>query len=147
MNTIRNSKLLRLLGLALLAVCFNAGHASAQVFQGKFTLPFEARWGQAILPAGDYSFRLDSVDPACLVQVYRGNRVVAMLLAQANTQADSGRAQLTVVRGAVRTLSLPSIGVVLQYAPHHFKHLTAPEERELAQIVPVATTGKSKAAL
>jgi hypothetical protein len=147
MNKIRISTLLRFLGLVLLTVCFNAGHASAQMFQGKFTLPFAARWGQATLPAGDYSFRVDGADPGCLAQVYRGNRVVAMLLAQAYTQVNSGRAQLTIVRGSMRTLSLPSIGVVLQYAPYHFKHLTAPEEREIAQIVPVTSTAKPKTAL
>ena len=104
MNWIRISTLLRFLGLALLAVCFTAGHATAQRFEGKFALPFAARWGQATLTAGDYSFRVDSVNPGCLVQVYRGNKVVAMLLAQAQNQQDSGRAELTVVRGSVRTL-------------------------------------------
>jgi len=147
MTRIRISTLLRFLGLVLLAVCFNAGHAGAQVFQGKFTLPFEARWGRATLPAGDYSVTLDSANPMCTLKLQRGNRVVAMILAQAKDMNNSGRAELTVVRGTVRALNLPSIGMVLQYAPHHFNHLTAPEERAIAQVVPVTTTGKSKAAL
>ncbi|MGA2606079.1 MAG: hypothetical protein ABSH01_01325 [Terriglobia bacterium] len=142
MNWIRRSTLLRLLGLALLAACFNAGHASAQVFQGKFTLPFEARWGQATLPAGDYSFTLDSVSTTCALRLHRGNNNVALIPAQAQDENYSGHAELTVVGGTVRALSLPGIGVALEYAPQHHKYLTAPEERKIAQIVPVATTGK-----
>jgi len=142
MKWIRSSTLLRYLGLALLAACFNAGNSSAQAFQGKFTLPFEARWGQATLPAGDYSFTLDGVGPMCMLHLYRGRNGVGMILAQAYDKAHSGRAKLTVVRGTARSLSLPEIGVVFQYAPQHRKYLTAPEEREIAQIVPVATTGK-----
>jgi|SRR5271157_156150 len=147
MNSIRISTLLRFLGLVLLAVCFHTGHANAQVFQGEFKLPFEARWGQATLPPGDYSFTLNNVNAICTLQLYRGNRVVALILAQVLTAKDSARAELTFERGTVRSLSLPSIGVVLEYAPYHPKHLTAPEERAIAQIVPVATTGKSNAAL
>jgi len=142
MNSIRISTLLRFLGLALLAACLNPGHASAQAFQGKFTLPFEARWGPAALPAGDYSFTLDSVNANCTLRLYREKTGVAMILAQAQNKAHSGSAQLTVVRGTVRTLSLPEVGVVLEYAPTHPKHLTAPEEREIAQVVPVIVTGK-----
>jgi hypothetical protein len=141
MNWIRISTLLRLLGLALLAACFNAGHASAQVFQGKFTLPFEARWGQATLPAGDYSFTLDSVSTNCALRLRNGKNTVALILAQAQDKKHSGRAELSVVGGTVRALSLPEIGMVLEYAPQHHKYLTAPEERRIAQILPVATTG------
>jgi hypothetical protein len=142
MNWTRTSKLLRFLGLAVLAACLNPGRASAQVFQGKFTLPFAARWGQATLPAGDYSFTLDGASGVSMLRVYRGRSGVAMIMAQDQNQNYSGRAELTVVRGTVRTLNLPTIGVVLEYAPHHPKHLTAPEEREIAQVVPVAATGK-----
>jgi len=142
MNSIRISTLLSFLGLALLAACFNAGHASAQVFRGKFTLPSEARWGQATLPAGDYWFKLDSVGGPCTLQLYRDRKGVAMILAQAQNKNDSGQAELTLVRGTVRALNLPAMGMVLYYAPQHPKHLTAPEEREIAQIVPVAAPGK-----
>ena len=140
MNSIRISTLLRFLGLALVAACFNAGFASAQAFQGKFTLPFTARWGQAVLPAGEYWLKLDDVRGTNMLQVYRENRGVALILAQAQNKADSGPAQLTIVRGTVRTLSLPQMGLTLEYAPQHPKHLTAPEERVIAQIVPVAAS-------
>jgi hypothetical protein len=142
MNGIRLSSLIRFFGLALLAACFNAGLARAQVFQGKFSLPFEARWGQATLPAGDYSFKLDNTSGTCMLRVYRGRDGVGMIMAQASDKASSDRAQLTVVRGTVRALNLPQIGIVLNYAPHHPEHLTAPEEREVAVTVPVSPAGK-----
>jgi hypothetical protein len=112
------------------------------VFQGRFTLPFEARWGGASLPVGEYSFKLDSVSGTCTLRLYHGNSGVAMILAQAQNKSASGPAELTVVRGTVRALNLPEIGMVLQYAPQHPKHLAAPQEREIAQTVPVATAGK-----
>jgi len=142
MNAIRRFTLLRFLGLALLATCFNAGLASAQVYQGKFTLPFQARWGQATLPAGDYSFTLDSVRTSCTLRLYRGKNGVAMILAQAQDKNNTGRAELTVEQGTVRAFTIPEVGRVFQYAPHRSKHLTATEEREIAEMVPVITTGK-----
>ena len=138
MNSTRLSSMIRFLGLAVLAACFNAGLASAQVFQGKFTLPFEARWGKATLPAGDYSFALDSASGQGMLHLYRGKNGAGMFSAQAYNKAYSGRAELTVVGGTVRSLNLPDIGVVLHYAPQRAK--TA--GRELAQIVPVTPAGK-----
>lgn len=137
MNNIRVSTLLRFLGLVLLAVCFNAGHASAQMFQGKFTLPFEAHWGQATLPAGEYSFALDGGCPTCKLHILRDNRTVAIIMPWGQNDIYSGQANLTIVRGTVRTLSIPEIGLVFHYGPPQSKHLTAPEERELARTVPV----------
>jgi hypothetical protein len=40
----------------------------------------------------------------------------------------------------VREIRLPDIGVVLYYAPHTPKHGTATEEREVAQMIPIAAT-------
>jgi len=128
-------------GLALLAACFAAGHANAQVVEGKFTLPFQAELGQATLSAGDYTYRLDNSPLTYTLRVYQGTECVGMFLAESHDEAYSGRAELTVVKGRVRSLRLPSIGVIVQYTPHHPKHLTAPQERELAQLVPVTLAG------
>jgi hypothetical protein len=142
MNGIRISSLIRFSGLALLAACFVAGHANAQVFQGKFTLPFQARWGKATLAAGDYSFTVHSVGPTSMLHLYRGKNGAGMILAQSFDKSYSGHAELTVEQGTVRALNLPELGIILQYARQRPKHLTAPEERQLAQVVPVAPAGK-----
>ena len=69
MNRTRNLTSVKLVLLALLATVVSAGVLSAEDFAGKFTLPFEARWGMAVLPAGDYEFRLDTATSAPLVRV------------------------------------------------------------------------------
>jgi hypothetical protein len=140
MNGTRISSLIRFAGLALLAACFVAGHANAQDFSGKFTLPFEARWGQATLPAGDYSLTVNSLNTICTV--YRGQNAVAMIPAQSTDKTYSGHAALSVEQGTVRSLRLPDLGIILQYSPQQPKHRTAPQERETAQLVPVAAVGK-----
>jgi hypothetical protein len=142
MNGIRVSSLMRLLGLALLSACFVAGYANAQVVRGQFTLPFEARWGQATLPPGDYTFKLETASMTRRLYLFRGIKAVGMIPAQAEDKIYSGHASLSVVQGAVRTLSLPEIGMVFEYAAPRHKPLTAPEERELAQVVPVSLPGK-----
>ena len=140
MNGNRIFSLIRFIGLALLAACFVTGHANAQDFHGKFTLPFEARWGRATLPAGDYSLSVDAVRMACTL--YRGRNTVAMIRAQAFDVTKSGETALSVEEGAVRSLQIPGLGIVLQYAAQQPKHRTAPKEREVAQLLPVAAVGK-----
>ena len=142
MNGIRISSLIKFSGMALLAVCLMAGHANAQEFQGKFTLPFQARWGRASLPAGNYSFTVGSPGTPFRLYLYSGQKCVGMIMAQSFDKTYSGPAELTVEEGTVRTLNLPEIGIVLQYAPRHPKQLTAPEERQLAQMVPVTAASK-----
>jgi len=43
-------------GLVLAAVASSG--KTQELYQGKFTLPFETHWGNATLPAGDYTFNL-----------------------------------------------------------------------------------------
>ena len=68
--------------LLLLAGSLCVGRLTAQagepVSAGKFTLPFEVRWGQAILPAGDYTYTLNSATFSGVVTV-RGNSKAVMI--------------------------------------------------------------------
>ena len=59
MKSTRSLNSVRILLLAVLAAGLSASLARAQEYEGKFTLPFEARWGMAVLPPGDYSFRVN----------------------------------------------------------------------------------------
>ncbi|MGH9405358.1 MAG: hypothetical protein ACRD3D_05910 [Terriglobia bacterium] len=147
MKSIRSFTLVRLATLALLAACFNAGLASAQeAMAGTFTLPFEARWGSAILPAGNYSFTLDHAGSGGILQVSRGTKGVALIQSQSYSTESSGRSELTVVRNSagttVRDLSLPAIGEVLHYAPHNPRRSAAAAEQEAALRFPVTAAGK-----
>ncbi len=49
-----------LLGVVIATFVFTAAAKAQPSFAGKFTLPYEVRWGQAVLPAGDYVIRMDS---------------------------------------------------------------------------------------
>ncbi len=113
MKSNRNFALTLALG-SLLAICFNAGLANAQMQKnasGKFTMPFEARWGLATLPAGDYTFTLQGTGMGSTLRVYRGLECVAKIQNQSYDQASSGRAALTVIQNStgktVSDLRLP----------------------------------------
>jgi hypothetical protein len=146
MKTIRISALLRLATVALLAICFNAGRANAQVVAGKFTLPFEAHWGPATLPPGDYSFTLDKATFDGMITLFRGANAVALISCQGGEDKTFGRSELVVVRNSagrsIRELHLAPIGMVLTYGSHKPRRDKAAEEREVAQVIPIISTGK-----
>jgi hypothetical protein len=54
--------------------------ASAQAYRGKFTLPFSARWGGLLLPAGDYSFKVDSLSGLGLVSVLHDGKILGSVM-------------------------------------------------------------------
>jgi hypothetical protein len=145
MKSNRSFALLRLAMGSLLSICFGAQLANAQATAaGKFTMPFEARWGEATLPAGDYTFKLDKLGGGAIVRVYRAQKGVAFITNVGYDLESSGGTALIVIRNStgntVSDLRLPEIGLVLHYAPH--KSSPADAEREIAQIVPVKTTVK-----
>jgi len=137
----RNLWVIRLLVLGVVAVGLHAKPASAQEFQGKFTLPSEVRWGLATLPAGDYSFELDEANPKGLVSVCRGRQTVAFVMPLDYGDSESKRSVIVVEAGIVRKLSLPQIGMDLSFGAHKPAHRAAPREEELAQIIPVTAVG------
>jgi hypothetical protein len=148
MKTNRSCTMVRNLGLALAGTLVCAGLASAQGYAGKFTLPFEARWGLATLPAGDYKFTMDSVNGLARITIFRGTKGVAFVRSQAWSPVSAGRDALTIVRNSngntVRDLSLPETGIALHYAPHKAKSgsTAAERERETAQVIAVPIEGK-----
>jgi hypothetical protein len=146
MNSNRSYKMIWLVGVALLASCFGAGLARAQEYAGKFTLPFEARWGRATLPAGDYSFKLDKSQSSSTIQLFQGKVGIGFIKSQAYDLKDSGENSLVVVKTktgkSVSELRLPEIGVVLHYATKQTKPIMAAEDRGIPVVIPVTITGK-----
>jgi len=145
MKSIRNNTLLRTLALGVLACCLGAGVANAQAFQGKFSLPFEVRWGTAALQPGNYTFNLEGVKTGNTLQLMQNGKVVAQLLPISHNPSAAGRAVLVIDSSksgsTVREIRLPDIGVVLYYAPHK---TNAAEEREVAQMIPIAATDATR---
>jgi hypothetical protein len=135
MKTTRSFTLLNLAIGSLLVICFNSGLASAQTMAGKFTLPYEAHWGLATLPAGTYSFAVEGIGREARVRVLRGAETVAYMLNQGFDTTPSRSISLTVARSSagnfVRDLSLPEIGQVFHYATPKAGRVS---EREIARI-------------
>jgi hypothetical protein len=63
------TRILAVVAIAMVAACVAASPASAQAaYAGSFTLTQDATWGSAKLPAGEYSFVLESMGiPAKIV--------------------------------------------------------------------------------
>lgn len=147
MKTIRSLTLVKTL-LVVAILCWSATLASAQsAIKGEFSLPFEAHWGQVVLPAGDYSFNLASVRAPTVIQI-RGEQANVLVMAQATTDLPSptDESALVLVRSGsnriVRSLRLGPLGVSLFYAPHKGKAVNVAQAPELIQRLPVHVTGK-----
>lgn len=145
MKSIRSFTLLNLAMGSLLAICFNSGLASAQTMAGRFTLPFEAQWGAATLPAGTYSFTVEGIGREAKVRVLHGAETVAYMLNQGFDMTPSRSVSLTIARNNegkfVRDLSLPEIGQIFHFAPPKAERGSTAGEQEIARI-PVAPAKK-----
>ena len=120
MSAARYRKVLNKLAFAALALGILASAGNAQnAFQGKFTLPFETYWGGVTLPAGNYSFTLESKTFPYTLYI-RSNKVNAIVPALvSDTGVVSSRAQLDLVDIAdvhvIKTFEAPELGVTFTY--------------------------------
>jgi hypothetical protein len=117
-------------GLGALATCGNA----QTPYAGKFTLPFETHWGDATLPAGDYTFTLQS-NSAPYVLYIRGQRASAIVHATAADQnLVSEHAQLNLVDigdlHTVQTFEAPGLRETFTYWTPAQKHMGRKEARQ-----------------
>lgn len=131
MNSLRNRVLV--IAAAALAVVFaSAVPAAAQsAFQGSFTLPYEVRWQNATLPAGDYTFDMKSLatPSRIIVKGANGSQFIAAIVADEKV---SERSMLVIEhrgnRAVVSELRLAEAGRTLRYATPK-----APKNVEIAQ--------------
>ncbi len=113
----RNRKFALLLGLA--AMYFTGGSLKAAGIIGSFTLPSQTLWGAAVLPAGDYTFRLDQANIDGQITVWRGSKIVALVIAQGLTETGfSGASSMLIVGTRVRALRLAAAGLTYNYPAH-----------------------------
>ena len=137
-HTTNHPMSLRLLLGVLIATCvFTAAANAHPSFTGKFTLPYEVRWGRAVLPAGEYFIWMDSTVAPAMVASASGSRTIHT---QFPVTADSkgGSTSLTITNQGnertVRSLNLPGIGKSVIFAP-----LTKAESEQLAQTGQIQT--------
>ncbi len=117
----RSLKFLNQLALVALALCFSAGLGKAQdAYKGTFTLPFEAHWAGAVLPAGDYTISMPSTNSPYLLYVRGEGKSVIVLANGAAEKHLSDESKLIVVdAGGTETiagLEAGQIGLVLDYS-------------------------------
>jgi hypothetical protein len=124
----RHLKLIAKVGVAALALGALATNGNAQnIYEGKFTLPSETRWGSATLPAGNYTFVMSSASSGYRLYL-RGEKVNAIIMAAAaDEKVVSGHAQLNLVDMAdtqtVETFDAPELGKTFLYSTPTQKHM------------------------
>lgn len=122
MTTKRSLTVVTLLVVTAAVAGSLAGTANAQaVLKGTFTLPYEVRWGQAVLPAGEYSITFDSLSrPARVTPATGRGGVFVMALAIDDASQDQPTA-LLVTRGErgriVRSFNWREGGKAFVYKP------------------------------
>ena len=115
------TKFTRIVAIAtfgLIAICTSASSASAQnAFQGKFTLPNDARWGDASLPAGDYTFSLKTMFNQVFLQGPNGGAFILTSVTDTRNEGDSSKLTIERLGGIsfVRSMYLADLGVELTY--------------------------------
>ncbi|HEV2352500.1 MAG TPA: hypothetical protein VG028_21915 [Terriglobia bacterium] len=148
MKNVQCLKVVRFLVFAMLTAGLTAGVASAQNYVGKVTLPVKTVWGNAQLPAGEYSFVLDPSVPS-VVQIRRGDERLALIPTTGGTQQDSSFANSELVgvrKGNLLRISmvrLAEVHLVMNYSqPRGVRTYIADKEPEFIQRVAVTRKGK-----
>ena len=119
MTSFRN-RMLVIAAVALAAISTSAPRAAAQAAAaGSFTLSHEVRWQASTLPAGDYTFTMDSAASPVRIKLHGPNGYEFVLAMVADNSVSGESSSLTIERrdGSpfVRELYLAPIGLRLKY--------------------------------
>ena len=143
---IHNPTILQLCVGVVVMTCLLAAAANAQPsFAGKFTLPYEVHWGQAVLPPGDYLIRMDSITATAVISSKDGSMTA---FTQFPMIADSNEPEcrLTITNSGnerrVRTLDLPELKKVVIFAPLSKQEKEALAKGGSVKTVPVVSAAK-----
>ena len=127
--------------LAVTSLSFASSPASAQEnARGNFTLTHDVRWQNAVVPAGEYRFSLDSDGPASMLVLTKlsGPRTGFMFMVhdtdEIKPSSNLNRLVLesTAEGSYVSAMQLPEFGVALNFA--------APPKAPLKEMAKVGTT-------
>ncbi len=124
MKATRTLARVKLLGAILMATCLFVAAANAEPFyRGKFTLPYEVKWGKAVLPAGEYclTLRYSNGTLLTIVETVRGEAALVVMPARISQHNRPGLNALIIERSSnestVRELRLAEVGLVLGFEP------------------------------
>ena len=131
------AKVTLLLVMFMTLISVAGANAQTSIFAGKFTLPYQVRWGQAMLPAGQYSIHFASIQSPGTVRSMDG-KIAAFVFTVSSGDSEKGPSSLTIVtRGnerRVASMNLPRAGISLVYSP-----LTQAERETLAKARQIET--------
>lgn len=135
MKSLRN-RMLVIVAFALAVVCASAVPVSAQnAYQGTFTLADQVQWQNATLPAGAYTFEMQSVAnlPRIILRGPNGPQIITAMVAD---EKSSEHSMLLVQqrngKSVVSDLYLAKIGLCLRY--------DVPKSREDAKLAQAPTS-------
>ncbi len=133
--------------LVIVASIFGAaGTASAQAaFKGKFTLPYEVRWGQAVLAPGDYSITMESTSRPALITRLAGGGAFVMTVGIESASKDHPTALLitkTENERVVRSLNWREGGKTFVYKPFTKAERRLYGTASISEALPVLTAQK-----
>lgn len=113
------NRMLTIAAVALAAISTSAPRAKAQAAAGSFTLPNEVTWQASTLPAGDYTFRMDSVASPVRITLNGPNGYEFVFAMVADNNVSGERSSLTIEHrdgsSFVRELCIAPIGLRLRY--------------------------------
>lgn len=139
------------IALAALVLLSTAGLGKAQnAYQGKFTLPIEAHWGPATLPAGDYTITMPRAVAPYMLYVRGEGKTVMVWTAGVNNRAVSNSSALTITSigagEAITSLRAGELGLTFSYAVPKSLTEVQVERNSVARVnVPVRAVGGSVA--
>jgi len=102
-------------------LCGSAANAQSAVINGKFTLQHETRWGQAMLPAGDYQLTIDDNQgfETLVLCDARSHRQIAIEFAGVREGSSKGASALLIGRQGtqrvVYSLTIAELGETFVY--------------------------------
>jgi len=143
MNLRRSLSTVRLLTVGLLIAPLWVGVAqAAPVYQGKFVLPYAVRWGQAVLPAGEYRLRFEDVGRRVFVVIEELKSHQNVALVPAMTVGETRRGSVLLIAGeggqrVVQSLSLAELGQVFTYEPVILHRNKGVHEAHTTQPLPI----------
>jgi len=143
MNLKKNLSTVQLLALGLLVSFLWASVANAAPrYRGRFSLPYEVRWGQAVLPAGEYLLRFEDVQTRVFVVIQdaKSGKEVAYLAPKTKSEAQGKSALLIADKSnqrVVHSLRVAELGEVFIYEPALVRGAKDVREAHNMQTVPI----------
>ena len=149
MKALRNG-MLTIAALAVAGICASTANAQAKA-AGSFTLPFQAKWGNAVLPPGDYTFSVQSANAASgtaylVTLAPKGRRGETITSVQDLGARTGEKNMLVAVRSGgsyrITSLHLPIAKLVVNFAVPKDERTRIAAAPQLIESVPILVAMK-----